>query len=195
MSTTTNGNGSASGNARADAPKRQRRCAMAMDFPNETVTFRQPTAADGKPGAVVFVAECKKLPAEIRQILMVDRCRNKLMDSYSDPASDPAAEMGKVWDGLLAGNWSVRGEAAERTSLFVEAYAFMAKRDVADIRAVVNALELADDAESKAKLKAARSHPQIVARMAEITRERAVARAAATATAAKSAPRAALPTL
>ena len=118
---------------------------------------------------------------------------HKFMDSWSDPADDVLAAAGSVHDQLIAGNWHARGtgEAAEKTSLFVEAYArhtfkapgqghdrgMTAEDWLADVRKRINEIEAGDDDAKKAHVKSWKSHSQIKLIEAQIKEEKAKAAA------------------
>ena len=173
--------------------KRQRRARMEIHTDTKTVTFTL-FGANGAPTDKTFTADLKKLPPAMVDMLALDRLRNKLMDSYSDPASDVLAQCASTYNTLLAGNWaaSTKGDGADRTTDFVTAYAAFHKLDVDVARGKINAVEIGDDADKKATLNAWKKHPPIVAHMHRISAERAAARASASATAARATPAAKL---
>jgi hypothetical protein len=165
---------------------RNRRAKMDINTTDRTVTFTL-FAPDGTLSAKSFVAHLDKLPKEMQTMLALDRLRNKLMDSYSDPSSDVIAACQSTYDTLLAGNWSAttKGDGADRISDFVVAYAHHHKLDVEVARTKINAAQMSDDADRKAALAEWRKYGPIVAHMNRLSAERAAARASASAAAAK----------
>lgn len=143
-----------------------------------TVVTVAPQHPDGSPTGKTKSYDAAALPDEMQRLLMVNLgLKNKLMDSWADPTTDVLAEADETYANMMAGNWSVRGETGERTTLFLEAYAKVTKSTVDAVRARVNAVESGDDDAAKGKLAAARKHPQIVGLMATIAADKAAARA------------------
>lgn len=187
---------------------RNKRAKITLDTTAMTVTY-QPYAANGELDGRSVVLSPMQYPEQIRNLLMLDRLRNKAMDAYSDPTADVIESVNGVNEQLLAGNWSARGsgEGAEKTSLFVEAYAKFTHRTadpahngqsahdrgitledwIADRRRRVNEIEAGDDDGQKEKLKQVKAHAQIKALMATIQEEKARERAKAAKAAAKQA--------
>lgn len=171
------------------APRtRNRRAKMDIDASAQTVTFRPFVPGTDQPTGEVFVAEYAPLPDAIKLQLGLDRLRNKLMDSYSDPADDVMASLRTTYDALLGGQWAIKGETGERTTLFIEAYAELKQKPLEDVRRRVYEIEAGDDAKAKANLAGWRKAPEFVARMAKIAERKARERSKAAAEAAKGAP-------
>lgn len=122
---------------------------------------------------------------EIRDRAMRHGITQKLADSHAGKIPDAEKEARDTWEHLAAGQWfSARGETAERTSLFFEAYVrVMNSRGhamtVEDFRKRVNDIESGDDDNKKRALKGARENVDIVAAMNEIRMERARAKSGA----------------
>ncbi len=181
---------------------RNKRAKISLDTAQMTVTYQPFNAAGELDGRSITLSPLN-YPEQIRNLLMLDRLRNKAMDAYSDPDADVIEAVRGVDEQLLAGNWSQRGtgESAERTTLFVEAYARftydMPKQGkeqglsieewTANRRSKVNEIEAGDDEALKAMLKNARSHAGVKKLMAEITLEKARERAKSANAAAKAA--------
>lgn len=152
------------------------------------VTF-SPFAADNvNLTGETFVAAYDPLPDEMKTMLGLSFLRTKLMDSYADTSKDVMTELRNTYDGLMNGQWETRGEGAERTTLFFEAYAQINNTTVEYVRERVNAIEAGDDPVAKANLAGHRKHPQTVRVMAEIAAKKAAERAKAAREAAKNAP-------
>lgn len=167
---------------------RNKRAKITLDTSNMTVTYAPYNAAGELDGRTVTLSPLQ-YPEQIRNLLMLDRLRNKAMDAYSDPSADVIDAVNAVNEQLLAGNWASRGsgETAERTTLFVEAYArhtFKLPGQgesrgmdlaawIADRRAKVNEIEAGDDDALKAMVKNAKANAQIKKLMADITLEKA----------------------
>lgn len=165
---------------------RNRRARMQIDPPTQTVTFSPFKPGTHEPDGRTFVAELSRLPPAIVTLLALDRLRNKIMDSYADPKSDIIAQCGETYKLLLAGTWAApRGETAERTTLFAEAYASLKKLDLEDAKARINSILAGDDDDRKRTLDGWRRHPQIVAEMARISAAKAAEREKAARRAAK----------
>jgi hypothetical protein len=162
----------------APTKTRNRRAKMTQDMDAQSVTFTLFRPGTSELTDTTFVASLRELPSEIVTRLALDRLRNKLMDSYSDPTSDILEECGKVYDGLKAGMWSLQGESVERSSMFIEAAAELWKSDVERVRAKVNEIDGGDDADAKRKLAEWRKDARILDIVARIGLERARKRAA-----------------
>lgn len=120
-----------------------------------------------------------ELSTDIMDMLAIHGLRQKLADAHAGKIPE-AVELSKdVWDGLVAGNWTSRGEGGERAGLFVEAYAAIKQRPIDEIRNIVNAIEAGDDDDKKALLAKARANKDVVAKMRTLAAERAAARAEA----------------
>jgi hypothetical protein len=157
---------------------RNRRARMQIDPAAQTVTFSPFKPGTHEPDGRVFTAELSRLPPAIVTLLALDRLRNKLMDSYADPESDILTQCGETYDMLAAGTWAApRGETAERTTLFAEAYASLKKIDLEDAKARINSILAGDDDDRKRTLDGWRRHPQIVAEMTSISAAKAAERA------------------
>ena len=157
---------------------RNRRAKMTINTAAQTVAFAPFQPGTSTPDGRVFIAALSRLPAPIVTLLALDRLRNKIMDSYADPESDIIAQCNETFDMLAAGTWAApRGESAERTTLFAEAYASLKKIGLDDAKSRINAITSGDDAERQRNLDAWRRHPQIVAEMARISAAKAAERA------------------
>lgn len=164
---------------------RNKRCAISIDYERGSLTF---TSDDGRVS--VFNPQRDYTPQIFAIGALSTGWKNKLMDSYSDPESDPHERMAAVHAQLLEGYWRAAGggEAPERVGLFVEAYArHFGDRGVTieSARQKINEIEAGDDADAKGKLKAMRAHPTLKALMAKISLEKAQERAKTTSAAAK----------
>lgn len=156
------------------SPK-SKRCIIKTDTNEGTLSFHEPVPAPAGSkakwvaGDLIRVIKVDDYSPEMQRIAMVTTgFRNKFMDTYADPARDIAESLEDQHQSLLAGQWSARGESAERTTLFVQAYAAVKGQTVDYVRGRVNAIESGDDEVAKATLAQWRKDNDILAKMAEI---------------------------
>lgn len=169
----------------AAVTSKTKRCVIRTNVAEETLEFCEPvlTVVNGKnawsAGDIIRTVRVRDYPTEIRNLAALTvGFRNKFMDTYSDPATPIADALGQMHEQLLAGNWAVKGEGSERTTLFLEAYSnILVKtdptKDLAWTRRRVNEIESGDDEGRKLGIAGARAHPEVVAEMARLQIERA----------------------
>lgn len=138
--------------------KKVRRATYTNDLENMTLTQ---TVLGGRT-RIFSVADA---PADMVKRLTLHGLRQKLGDGHAARETDVASATDRIWDSIVAGMWTTRGESVERTTMFVTAYANVTKTDVDAVRARVNDIESGEDKEAQAKLDGMRKHPSIVAEM------------------------------
>ncbi len=185
--------------------ERKRVATKLVNAEHGTVTFK--AVADGK----TFVAELSKLPQPMIHRLALHGIAQKLGDTYAD-GDNPIAGVTAAFQSLLSGEWSQRGEAGPRDSIFLEALAIVHPK-TSDLyrtdrdKAIANVRELLDKTHTAEARKGGidvgneeafekfcsdfdkdlRAKPAVKAEMKRITAERAMAESAKAAEAAKSA--------
>lgn len=150
---------------------RTRRAMYKKDIEQMTLTQ---SVVGGRQSHVYAISA---LNPEIRARLTLHGLNQKLGDGHASKEVDVAAATDRIWDGLIAGHWSTRGEGAERTTMFITAYANVTKTDIDLVRSRVNALSDSDNPDDAKKLKAFREHPSIVAEISRLQIEAARKRA------------------
>jgi hypothetical protein len=161
--------------------ERNKRAKITESIADQTVTYQPYVAGSDQLDGRTFVAELGKLSTDIQTRLALSRLRNKLMDSYSDKTTDVIERVTDTFAMLENGDWDSRGEGADRTSVFIEAYANVYKKPIDAVRTAVNNLATAaenGDADADKKLKAARADQHVKLEMANIAARRAAERQA-----------------
>lgn len=125
--------------------------------------------------------DSNELSDTIRERLMIHGLSQKLGDSYSgtksvresggDPIAFAKENVSGVWDSLLEGEWSVRGEGSARVTYLIRALSEFKDKTVEE---VIRAIEGKDDKWKKSTS----AHPAIAAIIARLKSEDAIEKAA-----------------
>ena len=113
-----------------------------------------------------------KLPQTIKDYMLMDRAKAKLVDCYADEKGgfhDKLAHTNSVWHSLMAGEWT-RGRQVGSSDL-ITALMEVTGEDEATVVEAVNGY-------SKAEKDAKKKHPAVKAIMTRLAAERAAKRAA-----------------
>ncbi|HXI52000.1 MAG TPA: hypothetical protein VNH84_10860 [Candidatus Saccharimonadales bacterium] len=156
---------------------------------------------DGREGkvfdALAFYGDAWGGMPEIGKRLALHGLKQKLADGHAAKDASPDVATDEIYQNLVDGNWSTRGEGGgERVSDFIAAYVYMRRNDhaywqnsfgvgddeaarISAFRSRVNDIEEGDDEKAKLSLRNAKKHPNVQARMVAIAEERLKARKAA----------------
>lgn len=100
-------------NNNTEESKRPRKLAKEVDFDSNLVKI---TVLGGSEGEMVF--DTNELPDEIRSNLIPFGISHKLGDSAAGKEGAEAEEaIKKVWEGLMAGDWTVRTPAQPKVTV------------------------------------------------------------------------------
>lgn len=147
---------------------------VAIDVDKKAVAF-------SRDDETFFVGSLAELSDTIVTQLALHGLNQKGRDSYAGDRDNAEAHVKRVWEGLIEGNWTVRGEGGgPRMTQLARAVAAFLNKDEDDVAA-----KLADmDKEEK---KAFAAHPGVAAELAKIKAADAAAKAEKAAKAAEGA--------
>lgn len=112
------------------------------------------------------------LSPEIQRNLGIHGMNDRVAGAASDPKVSPLAAMTKMWENLLAGIWSVKGDGVAKITDLVAALMEFSGNTQPEVEEKLDAMKVADEANGTKDVASLKKHPDLAPILERMKTER-----------------------